>query len=229
MADTTTTVGRAAEINKLHDAFCHGIRTSLGYAIQAGELLIEQRKECGHGNWLSWIKAHLKFAPRTASKYMRCFYKRAELANRPSTADLTIEDVARVTAKPTKEELDERKRQQSELHAKARKLAEDKVKLEELKAFQKDNVIEVEEIAFEDLSEEPFDEEAFQDEIKGYAEARRSLRENERTGKSFQTLAEAYWNALTRGHPADWKKFSAKAVLQLLLKKYPQLMDEGIY
>ena len=45
--------------------------------------------------------------------------------------------------------------------------------------------------------------------------------------ESLEKEAEAYWKMLTRRHPADWHKVIAKAMLQFLLKKYPQLKEES--
>jgi hypothetical protein len=36
-----------------------GARTTLRTAIQIGELLIAQKKEVGHGNWIPWMDAKL--------------------------------------------------------------------------------------------------------------------------------------------------------------------------
>jgi hypothetical protein len=37
-------------------------------AIRIGELLVTQKAECGHGNWLPWIKANLDFSEQTTSR-----------------------------------------------------------------------------------------------------------------------------------------------------------------
>ena len=52
--------GAVAEINRLHQSFCDGLRTTLQIAIQIGELLVEQKQKCGHGKWIPWIKANLE-------------------------------------------------------------------------------------------------------------------------------------------------------------------------
>ena len=48
-------------------------------AVRIGDLLIVQKTECGHGNWLPWVKANLKFSIATAQECMRCFDNRALL------------------------------------------------------------------------------------------------------------------------------------------------------
>ena len=97
----------AAEINRLHGAFYDGLRTTLGIAVQIGELLVAQKKECGHGKWEVWVAANLEFSAVTAWKYMRCFYRQEELSNLKATKDFSIEAIAKVSAEPCEEELKE--------------------------------------------------------------------------------------------------------------------------
>lgn len=56
------------------------------HAIKCGALLIEQKKACGHGKFLAWVKANCDFSERTARDYMRV----AESPNRQRAADLSI-------------------------------------------------------------------------------------------------------------------------------------------
>ena len=94
-------MNRAPQINQLHEGVLEGARTTLRTAIQIGELLIAQKKEVGHGNWIPWMDANLRFSPATSGRYMRCFDKRAELNQSPMT-DLTLVEAARVVFKPAK-------------------------------------------------------------------------------------------------------------------------------
>jgi hypothetical protein len=94
---------RASEINRLHKEFGEGLRLTLEKAVHIGELLVAAKAECGHGNWLSWIKTNLSFSEETANRYMRCFYNREQL-NSPSAGYLTIEDAARMSSQPSEEE-----------------------------------------------------------------------------------------------------------------------------
>jgi hypothetical protein len=71
----------AKEINGLHEEIALGLRTTLAKAIRIGELLVEQKEKCDHGNWLPWIEANLNFDPRTAQRYMRVFENRDRLKN----------------------------------------------------------------------------------------------------------------------------------------------------
>jgi hypothetical protein len=60
----------AAEINAEHeageDATCRGLE----HFRRAGEKLLKAKEQCGHGNWLSWLKRNVKFSERQARRYM---------------------------------------------------------------------------------------------------------------------------------------------------------------
>ena len=99
----------AAEINKLHQSFCDGLRTSLETAIKIGGLLIKQKEKHVHGGWLSWIETNLNFDRSTAAQYMRCFNNKSLTANVGSRPHLAIKDAARTIAKPSDEEIKEKK------------------------------------------------------------------------------------------------------------------------
>jgi Protein of unknown function (DUF3102) len=59
-------MNRAIQINGLHQGVCEGMLTTLQTAIQIGELLVAQKKECPHGGWIPWIEANLSFSQATA-------------------------------------------------------------------------------------------------------------------------------------------------------------------
>jgi len=65
----------ASEINRLHAKIFAALRTSIQDAIRIGELLSEEKRRAGHGNWLHWIKANLEFNERTARNYIRIYGK----------------------------------------------------------------------------------------------------------------------------------------------------------
>jgi hypothetical protein len=51
------------------------MKQALNYALEAGELLIQQKEQIGHGNFLVWLKANVPFSDRTARRYIRlCEY-----------------------------------------------------------------------------------------------------------------------------------------------------------
>jgi len=61
----------AARINREHDAGEVAARDVLEHFRSAGEALIRAKALCGHGRWLTWLKANVRFSPRTAQAYMR--------------------------------------------------------------------------------------------------------------------------------------------------------------
>jgi hypothetical protein len=90
--------GAADKINKLHDEFCASMRSTLQIAIDIGELLVEQKKQCGHGKWLPWVKANLRFSEATAKRYMQCYSNRDALRNRSPMSDLDITGALEIIA-----------------------------------------------------------------------------------------------------------------------------------
>jgi hypothetical protein len=61
----------AAEINAEHQAGEDAARKGLGHFRRAGEALRKAKAQCGHGQWLGWLQANVRFDRRTASNYMR--------------------------------------------------------------------------------------------------------------------------------------------------------------
>jgi ParB family chromosome partitioning protein len=74
----------AAEINADHEAGEELTRRGLEHYRAAGEKLLLAKERCGHGKWLKWAKANLRFGERKAQRYM-------ELAKCDVTSDLTEE------------------------------------------------------------------------------------------------------------------------------------------
>jgi hypothetical protein len=87
-----------SEILALHGEILSAARTSLDKAIRIGELLVGIKADLAHGEWLSWLKANIPFAERTARNYMRCHAER-ELLKSASVADLG--EAYRLLAAPT--------------------------------------------------------------------------------------------------------------------------------
>jgi hypothetical protein len=61
----------AAEINREHEAGEGATRKGLEHFRAAGERLIRAKAQCGHGKWLAWLKANVRFSQQRASEYMR--------------------------------------------------------------------------------------------------------------------------------------------------------------
>jgi hypothetical protein len=102
MANIVPNLAQLAEqINAEHTAALTAARTALEHARRAGGLLAEAKAACGHGNWLPWLEANVRFSERTAQAYMRVAKHRPELeAKAQATADLTIEDGLKLLAAP---------------------------------------------------------------------------------------------------------------------------------
>ena len=83
----------AAKINAAHDEALASVRTALGHACRAGDLLLEAKRQLGHGAWLPWLRQHCTtVSERTAQKYMQLARELPKLtANTPPRAtDLSL-------------------------------------------------------------------------------------------------------------------------------------------
>jgi hypothetical protein len=61
----------ASEINAAHEAAEHAINDALHHARRCGDLLIQAKAECDHGEWKAWVGEHFTGSYRTAAAYMR--------------------------------------------------------------------------------------------------------------------------------------------------------------
>ena len=88
----------AAAANSAHEAGEAAARVGLEHFRVAGEALLKAKEQCGHGNWLPWLKENVHFADRTARDYMRLArnWGRGNLADAANLRDalraLTEED-----------------------------------------------------------------------------------------------------------------------------------------
>jgi hypothetical protein len=71
----------AARANAEHEAGERLTRKGLEHYRAAGEALRKAKAQCGHGKWLAWLKANVKFSQQQASRYM-------QLAKLPVTSNL---------------------------------------------------------------------------------------------------------------------------------------------
>jgi Protein of unknown function (DUF3102) len=77
-----TSVGHSIgpnEINHLHDEIMDHARISLAKAIEIGGALQAWKARLGHGNWMPWFMANIKFTLRTADRYRLLYARRDEL------------------------------------------------------------------------------------------------------------------------------------------------------
>ena len=92
----------AAQINKAHDDACASVRTALGHACRAGDLLLEAKRQLGHGAWLPWLRQNCSVSERTAQKYIQLARKLPELvAKTPRVADLSLREAIHVVTVTT--------------------------------------------------------------------------------------------------------------------------------
>lgn len=63
--------GLAAQINAEHHLCRDAMQSGLEHAINAGNLLLEVKAQCVHGEWQAWLAANCEFPERTAQMYMR--------------------------------------------------------------------------------------------------------------------------------------------------------------
>jgi hypothetical protein len=72
---------RTQEIVTLHQEIVGSLKSSLEKAIRIGDLLLKQKEELQHGQFISWVDEHLPFTVRTAQNYMRLFRNKALVKN----------------------------------------------------------------------------------------------------------------------------------------------------
>ncbi len=79
-------------INEYHTLAAKHAGQAVEAARQAGELLVQAKRNAGHGNWLQWLADNVHFSERTAQAYMRVAKQLPKLTNenRSSVADLTL-------------------------------------------------------------------------------------------------------------------------------------------
>jgi Protein of unknown function (DUF3102) len=94
LARSNSLADLAGRINAAHVAAAAALKSSVGHAMLAGELLLEAKEQVGHGEWLPWLKTNFPFSDRTAPLYMQIARKRADVEAKIATvANLTLRDV----------------------------------------------------------------------------------------------------------------------------------------
>lgn len=72
---------KVQRIIECHNGIQQSMIDALNYATEAGELLTEQKKRIGHGNFLPWLKANMPFSQKTAWNYMKLYEHQNKLEN----------------------------------------------------------------------------------------------------------------------------------------------------
>ncbi len=89
-------VDLALRIRTEHEAAAGTLKHSVRYAMEAGELLLEAKKQLHHEQWLPWLREHCTISEHTAQLYMRVAKNRAAIEEqiRNGVADLSLNDAA---------------------------------------------------------------------------------------------------------------------------------------
>jgi hypothetical protein len=93
----------AMKINEEHRRCEQAFKVGLGHALKAGELLVEAKTLCVHGEWGRWLKDNFEGSERTAQAYMKVFRERGQLeeANPQRVADLSYREALKELSDPT--------------------------------------------------------------------------------------------------------------------------------
>jgi glycine cleavage system regulatory protein len=96
----------ANKINAEHQQAETAMRAGLEHAKNAGELLMQAKAQCRHGEWLPWLGANVRFSERTVQAYMRIAKRWGELESKAQgLADLTFEDGLKLLAKRSNDDV----------------------------------------------------------------------------------------------------------------------------
>jgi hypothetical protein len=89
----------AKTINDKVRSMLASYRSSVGHAVEVGELLKEAKVRVGHGNFEPWLKEHCNLSFRTARRYMKLAENRAQIEAQfksANVADLTVSGAQRL-------------------------------------------------------------------------------------------------------------------------------------
>jgi len=79
-----------------------GANSTMQHALRAGELLVRAKELVRHGDWIDWLKANCRLAPRTAQAYMRLPERLKALAPQEAqrVAHLPVREALRAITTP---------------------------------------------------------------------------------------------------------------------------------
>ena len=92
----------AERINEAHVEVERCVKTGLQHALKAGQLLLEAKGLCKHGEWGPWVERHCAFPKRSAQGYMRLARELPKLERRKAqrVADLPFRKAVKLLAGP---------------------------------------------------------------------------------------------------------------------------------
>lgn len=94
----------APRINAEHAAALEHGGKAITHALNVGELLLQAKEACRHGQWLPWLRKHVAFSDRTAQGYMRLAQRRDI---RSSVADMSVRKALEYIATPRKQSFED--------------------------------------------------------------------------------------------------------------------------
>jgi len=77
--DSGIVKNRADRIIECHRGISGSMKQAVDYALEAGQLLTEQKAELKHGDFLPWIKAYMPFGQSAAFNYIKIYTHAAKL------------------------------------------------------------------------------------------------------------------------------------------------------
>lgn len=89
----------AARIRTEHEACQSALQRGLEHALAAGKLLREAKDQVPHGQWLLWLREHVRIPERTAQRYMAVAPYAADIKS-DKLADLTGDVLDALTPPP---------------------------------------------------------------------------------------------------------------------------------
>ena len=92
----------AKQINAEYRLCEAAMQSGLQHALQAGRLLIEAKKLCPHGAWLTWIRDNFEGSSRTAQSYMQIVDRLERISGYAQrVADLSYREALRLVSEPS--------------------------------------------------------------------------------------------------------------------------------
>jgi len=89
-----------SEIKRLHEENWGHARSTFDNGLRIGELLVAEKKRCGHDNWLAFVRDNLPFGERTARNYMRIFKQKEKVLKSENVSDLIVTRAYGLLRKP---------------------------------------------------------------------------------------------------------------------------------
>ena len=92
------------EINRVHHQAEEALNEGLAHAFRCGELLVEAKAQCEHGQWINWLEENFDGTARSAQGYMKVAGRREEIeAHVKRVSHLPLREALRLTAEPKAE------------------------------------------------------------------------------------------------------------------------------